>query len=199
MGSPPEQGVSAGVPAAGGGGAGRPTGLPPASSSGAAAHCEFVAAQRGRQSRCSRCQPRAWNVCSKCEGHAAKAADCSACEGSFCAASVDAVLLADAQKESLDDAKAAQRSPFEAFQDLAPDLRITVGSPTEVIAANSLSDACATVRYLRRTRKSSVCQADDNVIVHAPGIGQGHLTGFLIGVSPDIAVDAEFASTWDIS
>jgi hypothetical protein len=48
---------------------------------------------------------------------------------------VDAVLLADAPKESLDDAKAAQRSPFEAFQDLAPDLRITVGSPTEVIVA----------------------------------------------------------------
>ena len=45
------------------------------------------------------------------------------------------MLLADVQKESLDDAKAAQRSPFEAFQDLAPDLRITVGSPTEVSIA----------------------------------------------------------------
>ena len=48
---------------------------------------------------------------------------------------MDLVLLADVQKESLDDAKAAQRSPFEAFQDLAPDLRITVGSPTEVSIA----------------------------------------------------------------
>lgn len=133
--SPPEHSCTT-LSAAETGIAAKPAGPPPASSSGAAQRHDSSGGQLLVAAICSRIVQAAQDhqrfLFDSCSGHPTFAQNSILRNTLFSGTSENAVAAADAAKESLSEAKAAERSPFEAFHNLPPDLRITIGSPPEV-------------------------------------------------------------------